>query len=56
MPRCEAMSPQHLTPSRPPLRCVLEAGHDPVYVEGRYLGHNYSGLGPYAPHWRDGAT
>lgn len=51
MLQCEAMSPQHLTPSRPPLRCVLEAGHEPVYVGDDCIEHNYSGLGPYTPPW-----
>jgi len=46
--QCEAVTPPQLTPARQ-IRCVLEDGHEPVYVGDQCVGHNYGGLGPYSP-------
>ena len=44
--------PKHLKPGAPELvpqvmRCVMEAGHDPLL--DLKAGHNFGGLGPYTP-------
>lgn len=50
MGQCEATTSPEMTPSRQ-IRCILEAGHDPVYIRDQLVGHNYGGLGPYSPRW-----